>query len=121
MALTQLPSEPNILQVEADFPFATPSTLFDYWTMPALLQQWWPPEAEIVPQAGGTYHLSWPRMNWHLHGHYTSFDPGQQLSFTWKWDPGTQDIGEREVKIIFEPAATGGTRLLLTHTPTHPI
>lgn len=120
MVVTQLPSGPDILRVEADFPSASPHILFDYWTQPALLQQWWPQEAELVPQIGGLYHLGWPQMNWHLRGHYTSFDPGKRLGFTWKWDDNAQEVGEREVEIVFEPLAllaTAGTRILLTHGP----
>ena len=117
MAVTQLPSGFDILLVEADFFAVTPHTLFDYWTQPTLLQQWWPQEAELVLQVGGAYHLSWPQMNWHLRGHYTSFDPGKRLGFTWKWDHDSQETGEREVKIVFEPVATDETRLLITHGP----
>ncbi len=117
MTVTQLPSEHAMLLIEVDFPSVTPHTLFDCWTQPSLLEQWWPQKAELVPQAGGAYHLSWPQMDWHLRGHYTSFEPGKQLGFTWKWDHDPEGAAEREVKLTFEPAATGGTRLLLAHGP----
>ena len=117
MAITQLSSGLDKLLVEADFLSAAPHTLFNYWTQPALLQQWWPQEAQVVPQVGGAYHLSWPKMNWHLRGHYTSFEPGKQLGFTWKWDSDLQEPGERKVMIVFTPLANNGTRLLLTHGP----
>ncbi len=117
MAVTQLPSGPEILVLEADFPSTIPAALFDYWTEPTLLQQWWPDEAEIQSRQGGAYHLSWPEMNWHLRGHYTAFEPAKLLDFTWRWDHDPQEIGSKEVKLVFEPAATGGTRLLLTHGP----
>ncbi len=115
MAVTQLPSGLDILLVEADFLSVSPYTLFDYWTQPALLQQWWPQEAELEPHVGGAYRLSWPRMNWHLRGYYTSFDPGKRLGFTWKWNDDAQEPGEREVEIAYGPLAPAGTRLLLTH------
>jgi uncharacterized protein YndB with AHSA1/START domain len=117
MPVTQLPSGPETLSLEADFQTSFPATLFDYWIKPTLLQLWWPDEAENQPQVGGAYHLSWPRMNWHLRGHYTSFEPAKVLDFTWRWDHDPQEMRTREVKLVFEPAATGGTRLLLTHGP----
>lgn len=117
MAITQLSSSFDVLLVEADFPLVTPHTLFDYWVEPTLLQQWWPQEVEIMPQVGGIYHLFWSQMNWHLRGHYTSFEPGGRLDFTWKWDHDPPEAQERFVKIIFEPLATIGTWLLLTHGP----
>lgn len=117
MAVSQMPSGPDILLIEAHFPSTTPHTLFNYWTQPTLLQQWWPQEAELVAQVGGAYHLSWPQMNWHLRGHYTSFEPGKRLGFTWKWDHDSQEIAEREVNIVFETVAADGARLLLTHGP----
>ena len=117
METTQLPSEHDILLIEADFPSTAPQILFDYWTQPALLEQWWPQKAELVAQTGGTYHLSWSRMNWHLRGHYTSFKPGKQLGFTWRWDHDLLETAMREVSLTFEPGINGGTRLLLAHGP----
>ena len=117
MAITQLPSDLNILVIEANFLTVSPYALFDYWTQPSLLQQWWPQNAEIDQRVGGSYHLSWPQMNWHLRGHYTSFEPGKQLAFTWRWDHDPQEMRESEVKIAFEPLATDGTRLLLVQGP----
>lgn len=117
MTVTQLPSEHNILLIEADFPSIAPHTLFNYWTQPTLLEQWWPQKAELELRVRGSYHLSWPQMDWHLRGHYTSFEPGKQLGFTWKWDHDLEGPVEREVTLTFEPATTGGTRLLLTHGP----
>lgn len=117
MAITQLPSASTILLIEADFPSISPQMLFDYWTQPALLQQWWPQRAEVVLQTGGSYHLSWPQMDWHLRGHYTSFKSGTDLGFTWRWDHDAQDASEREVKLAFKPLTISGTRLLLSHGP----
>jgi uncharacterized protein YndB with AHSA1/START domain len=117
MSLTQLPSGPETLLIKADFPCTSPQMLFRYWTEPALLEEWWPQNAEIEPYSGGRYHLSWPKMNWHLRGTYTSFAIGKHLAFTWRWDSDEQEPGERIVKLAFDPLADGGTRLLLTHGP----
>ena len=50
MALTQLPSGLETLLIEADFPSTRPLTVFSYWIEPALLQQWWPQQAELQPR-----------------------------------------------------------------------
>lgn len=115
MILTQLPSSPEILLIEAGFPSITPDTLFRYWTEPALLTQWWPQEAEVEPRVEGAYHLIWPAMDRHLRGHYTTFEPGKKLVFSWRWDHDTPELSTREVELVFMPLPTGGTRLQLTH------
>jgi len=115
MALTQLSTGPEILVLEADFPSTASDTLFRYWTEPVLLQQWWPQHAELEPREGGVYHVSWPSMDWHLRGRYTSFEPGRRLAFTWRWDHDALELGERTVEAVFESLIIGGTRLLLTH------
>ena len=117
MSVTQVPSTHDRLIVTAEIPTLAPAAVFDYWVKPVLLCQWWPQEAEIDPQVGGAYHLSWPQMNWHLRGHYSSFEPGKQLAFTWKWDHDEEGTSFREVRLLFEPLAAGGTKLTLTHGP----
>ena len=117
MSVTQVPSSNDRLIVTADILTLPPASVFDYWTKPALLCQWWPQEAEIEPHVGGNYHLCWPQMNWHLRGHYTSFEPGKRLAFTWKWDHDEEGTSIREVELLFEPLAEGGTKLMLTHGP----
>jgi uncharacterized protein YndB with AHSA1/START domain len=91
--------------------------VFDYWTQPVLLREWWPQEAEIEPQYGGHYHLSWPAMDWHLRGRYTHFEPGKRLAFTWRWDHDEEGSQETVVDVTFEHTLDRGTRLLLTHGP----
>ncbi|GER90403.1 activator of HSP90 ATPase [Dictyobacter vulcani] len=117
MTVTQLPSSFDILLLEVDFPASLPQLVFDYWTQPALLQQWWPQAAELVRKVGSAYHLSWPQMNWHLRGHYTTFELAKQLVFTWRWDHEEPEEVGREVKLVFEPLETIGTRLHLSHGP----
>lgn len=117
MTVTQVSSGSDLLLVEIDFPEIPALRLFDYWTRPSLLTKWWPQEAELVPQVGGYYHFSWSQMNWHLRGCYTGFEPGERLSFTWKWDHEGPDAHVREVRVIFAPMASEGTHLLLAHGP----
>jgi uncharacterized protein YndB with AHSA1/START domain len=112
-----MPSNNDKLVIVADFDRLTPQEVFDYWTKPELLCKWWPKEAAIDARVGGTYHLSWPAMNWHLRGQYIHFEPGKHLAFTWKWDHDEEGIMVREVSLSFEPLPDQGTKLILTHGP----
>ena len=58
-------------------------------------------------------------MNWHLRGHYTAWEPGKRLAFTWAWDhePATTPT---TVDITFAPNPVGGTRLTLRYGPYAP-
>jgi uncharacterized protein YndB with AHSA1/START domain len=116
MTVTQLSSGPETLLMEAEFPSVGPLIAFNHWTQPVLLRQWWPDQAEVSPGAGGWYHLSWPKMGWHLRGRYLVFEPPRQLTFTWRWDHDPAEEPTREVKVTFEPLGKG-TRLHLTHGP----
>jgi len=113
LTLQQLPSEHDRLVMQAAFPHFSPETLFDYWTTPDFLCQWWPQQAEIDPHEGGAYHLSWPKMEWNLRGQYTAFERGKALAFSWKWDHTSAPA--RQVEITIAPLPTGGPQLTLTH------
>ena len=118
MPVTQIPSTTDKAIVVGTFPTCSPGRLFDYWTIPQLITQWWPPEAEIESCLNGSYHFSWPQMQWHLRGQYTDFEPGRKLAFTWRWDhyPNITNV-----VVNFEPLdaidAIGdtGTKLTVTH------
>jgi uncharacterized protein YndB with AHSA1/START domain len=117
MVVTHVPSGPETLLIEADFPIVNRTVLFNAWIDPVVLQQWWPQKAETEPHIGGAYHLSWPAMNWHLRGYYSVFEPPTRLTFTWKWDNDLEGAAFREVKLHFELLAPEETRLHLTHGP----
>src|SRR5438270_4066275 len=117
MSVAQVASPPDRLIIVAEIQHASLARTFDYWIKPDLLCQWWPQEAEIQPQVGGTYHLSWPKMNWHLRGHFTAFEPGELLTFTWKWDHEGENVAVKDVRIVFETSSDEGTKLTLTHGP----
>ncbi len=116
MPVMQVPSTPDKVVIVGEFPHCPPHILFDYWTMPRLITLWWSKEAEIDARLDGTYHLSWPKRKWHLRGRYTTFDPGKELAFTWKWDhlPSTT-----QVNVTFEPLPDNdnGTKLTVTQSP----
>ena len=116
-AIRQMPSERDWLVVGAEFPTIAPRALFEYWTMPALLRRWWPQEADTEARVDGIYHFSWPARGWSLRGYYTTFEPGKNLSFTWKWDSDPDLAPIRHVIITFETLAEGGTQITIIHGP----
>ena len=93
---------------EADFPNLTPSQLFEAFTKADQLTQWWPQAAEVEAKLGGTYHLSWPSMGWHLRGNYTAFEPAKTLGFTWQWDH-QPELPQRQVMINIARLASGSS------------
>jgi uncharacterized protein YndB with AHSA1/START domain len=109
-----LESGPEAAVVAVDAPGLSPDEAYRAFTEPASLVRWWPPEAETDPRVGGTYHLSWPAMGWHLRGRYTRMEPGRALGFTWNWDH-EPDLSERQVDVSFEPLPDGGTRITVVH------
>jgi uncharacterized protein YndB with AHSA1/START domain len=115
--VAQLPSGPDRLVLTIVLPHLDPAAAFACWTEPERICRWWSQAAAITPAPGGAYHLSWPAMNWHLRGHYTIFDPGRALTFTWRWDHDPPDHPERTVTLVFAPHPAGGTRLTLIHGP----
>lgn len=122
MAMIQIPSVDGVLRVSADVPGSDPETLFEYWTRPELLTQWWPMEAEVGNEVGGAYRLSWTgEMESTLQGKITAFDPGRKLGFTWKWNFQPEEKVPLDVVVAYEPLPEGGTRMLIEHGPFDPV
>ncbi|MCI0397014.1 MAG: SRPBCC domain-containing protein [Chloroflexi bacterium] len=112
--VTQIASDNTLVMMNADFPRLAPKVLFDYLTVPELLQRWWPPTAAVEPRPGGRYRLCWPEMQWELFGEFTHFEPGRRLAYTWQWQH-RPDLPTRHVDILIEPLIQG-SRLTLTHS-----
>lgn len=110
------PSSDDLLVVESEYPETEPDELFNYWTKPELLMQWWPVEAEVEPVAGGEYHFAWPEKDRHLRGEYTAYEPGRQLGFTWRWEH-EPERPERNVTVQMAALKEGGkgTKVVVTH------
>ncbi len=100
---------------------APPARVFDAWTQPAMLAQWFGPHhtmvetAEVDARAGGRFliHLREDTGARHgVAGTYTIFDPARLLVFTWAW----VSLPEREsrVTVAFRPVPEG-TEVTLTH------
>jgi uncharacterized protein YndB with AHSA1/START domain len=112
----ELDTSPDHLVLRSTLPGLDIHAAFDYWTVPALLQSWWPPEAEVEPSRGGRYHFSWPAQGWHLRGTFTAFQPAERLAYTWRWDHDPED-SETVVDIRFAALPSGDTSITLIHGP----
>ncbi|QNE18493.1 SRPBCC domain-containing protein [Kribbella qitaiheensis] len=96
---------------------ATISRVYDAWSRPELLTQWYCPnpahdlKVEADVRVGGGYVVT---MGPHVvRGNYLEVEPPRLLAFTWKWDGSEDEISEVRVELS---EVDGGTHLLLSHT-----
>jgi uncharacterized protein YndB with AHSA1/START domain len=115
-SVQELPPDQSALVIEADFARLSADGVFKHLTDLRLLTHWWPQEAESEGRQGGSYHLGWPGMNWHLRGTYVVFDPPHKLGYTWHWDH-EPDMPVQEVFINIRALKGGGSSLHLTQGP----
>ena len=114
MAIRDVSASHAELTLTCDLLDFTALGLFAYWTRPDLLRQWWPPQAEVEPRAGGAYHYWWPERDDHLRGVYTTFEPGRRLIFTWRWDHEAPEAPTRTVTVTFAPDTRNDGQVTLT-------
>jgi uncharacterized protein YndB with AHSA1/START domain len=117
----EVATEDRVLRLERLIA-APPERVFELWTEPELVAQWFGPDGfdipsyAIDPRPGGKWRTTMRSPEGKLHtvsGVYRVIDKPRRLVFTWAWD---QDDGSRghetEVTVTFE-ATPGGTRLKL--------
>ena len=104
---------------------ATPERVFQAWTRPEELKQWWgaaegytTPVAEIDLQIGGQYRLGMrPPGGPHtlvVAGSYREIIPAEKLVFTWQWE--TPDGSAPVTLVTVDFLKTGaGTEVVVTH------
>jgi len=101
---------------------ATPERLFEAWTQPSQLKQWWGPEtvkciaAEVDLRVGGRYRLAnqFPdgSVVWII-GEFQAIEAPHRLIYTWQIE---ESAGSSElVTVRFEPH-DGETEVIITHT-----
>ncbi|MGI9611886.1 MAG: SRPBCC family protein [Acidimicrobiales bacterium] len=100
---------------------ATPEQVFEAWTSPAALLDWWGPpggscqSAAIDLQVGGSYRItnSLPDDSTvTIVGQFLDVVPPSRLSYTWTTDAGAQS--DEIVTVLFKPH-NGGTEVVVSH------
>lgn len=104
---------------------ATPERLFEAWTRPDQLMQWWGPEgvtcsaAEVDLKIGGAYRIAnrFPdgQLLW-ITGSFEAIEPPHRLVYSWSIgaDPGASE----RVTVRFE-ARGDATEVIVTHERIH--
>jgi uncharacterized protein YndB with AHSA1/START domain len=100
---------------------ATPERLFEAWTNPAQLEQWWGPDGvtcvdpAVDLRVGGRYRignrLPDGTIVW-IVGEFEIIDPPHRLTYTWRLE-GASGTVER-VTVRFEPRGSA-TDVIVTH------
>ena len=100
---------------------ATPERLFEAWTEPAQLKQWWGPQsvvcidAEVDLQVGGRYRIANQlpdgKVLW-ITGEFETIERPRRLAYTWGLAPGPGPI--ERVTVTFE-AHGQSTEVIVTH------
>jgi uncharacterized protein YndB with AHSA1/START domain len=98
--------------------------VFEAWTTPELMKQWYAPDEMTVPHAtsdlrvGGEYRIEMKgklmgdEASGTVSGKYIRIVPGELLVFTWRWegDPSPETVVTVELA-----EASGGTEVTVTH------
>jgi len=108
---------------------APPERVFDAWTNPSVLREWWAANAdwhgaaaEVDLRPGGRYRLSMrDTTSGAVHtvmGEYTEVVRPERLAYTWTWEGETPEMRGSEgslvvVDFVAEPA---GTLVIVTHS-----
>jgi uncharacterized protein YndB with AHSA1/START domain len=61
---------------------ASPETVYQYLTVPALRQGWLCNDCHGTPRVGGYYHFAW-NDGYTAHGTYTVLEPHTRIALTW--------------------------------------
>lgn len=111
----------RVLRMERIFA-AEPERVFQAWTDPEKLAQWWGPESMTIPRCemdvreGGAWLTVMRNKEGGertVSGVYRIIDPPRRLVLTWAWHyDGVRNGHETEITVELEPVE-GGTRLVL--------
>ncbi len=111
------------LQITRVIP-ATPQRVFEAWTDPLVLADWFAPEDQFTTivhalelRIGGRYRIEMVHPTGKPHtaiGVYREIVPGARLAFTWKWEENPA-MDDTLVTLEFRPRGEE-TELVLTHS-----
>ncbi len=102
---------------------APPALVFDAFTKPDMLKDWWGHEdigttmAQVDLRVGGAYRFEMTGKEggrYVLGGEFRIIEPPRKLSYTWNWVEGVPFRDETLVTLDFKDHADG-TELVLTH------
>jgi uncharacterized protein YndB with AHSA1/START domain len=103
---------------------APPELLFEVWTKPEHVRNWWGPErlatieCDIDLRVGGQWrcvHQAPDGQTFAFYGEYLEIEPPHKLVRTWIWE-GMPD--QAAIELVYFEAADGGT--VIHGTTTHP-
>jgi uncharacterized protein YndB with AHSA1/START domain len=101
---------------------ARPETVWEYWTDPQLVCDWWGAAAELDARPGGTYRVEMEQGSV-MRGEYLELVPYERIVFSFGWEPanGVPPLppGSSTVEVSLVPHG-GDTILTVRHTlPAH--
>ena len=105
---------------------ADADTLFQAWTDPRVLMDWWRQEgdgwafaeASIDLRVGGRYRLAMTAPDGRTHaaiGVYREIQRPMRLVFTWDWENAAAGVGDTLVTVDFTDACDKRTEVVVTH------
>jgi uncharacterized protein YndB with AHSA1/START domain len=112
-------TDETVLRLERLIP-ATPEDVFDAWTQPEIMTQWWGPEGfrtpspEVDLRAGGRYRtvmIASDGAEFIASGVFREIQRPRRLVFTWAFEKEGERGHETEITVTFD-AAPGGTKLV---------
>jgi uncharacterized protein YndB with AHSA1/START domain len=103
---------------------APAARVYEAWTDPAQLKEWWGPEGvrtrslSVDPRVGGKYR--WDLVNQEgeemsLFGEYRELLPGKKIVFTWQWDDDEVWQNRTSIVTIELSDRDAGTEVRLRH------
>ncbi len=102
---------------------ATPEELFEAFTNPEVLKNWYAPEGLSIPEVtadakvGGKHRvvMQAPDGKQHIaNGVYREVIPGKKLVYTWKWEAGDMSSDDTLITVEFKPKGDK-TEVLMIH------
>ena len=112
------------LEVSKTFPVAA-EQLYQAWTSPDALKQWWHPMGNTLQRATTKPELGSPveyvfateagAHSFTIQGTYKEVQQGQRLVYTWNWQLPTAALGKSEflLTVVFSPDGDG-SRIAIT-------
>jgi uncharacterized protein YndB with AHSA1/START domain len=95
---------------------ASPETVFEFFTDPALMVRWKGLRATLDPRPGGVYRVEMSEQAIAI-GEYVELDPPRRIVFTWGWESEFAQTppGSSTVEVTLE-ADGDGTLVRLVHS-----